>query len=136
MNDSRERKLVSSGSEFEAKWGYSRAVVDGREVFVSGTTGFDYKTMSIGEDPAVQARTAFANVEAALRDAGALLSDVVRVRYYVARVADWPAIGAIAGEVFASIRPAATAIICELVDPRMVVEIEVTARIRARDDER
>ena len=133
MNAPLDRVHVSSGSDFEAKWGYSRAVIDGRDVFVSGTTGFDYKSMTISDDAEMQARTAFSNVEAALREAGAALSDVVRVRYYVARVADWPSIGAIAGEVFASIRPAATAIVCGLVDPRMLIEIEVTARIRTGD---
>jgi enamine deaminase RidA (YjgF/YER057c/UK114 family) len=132
MNVRRDRKLISFGSEFESKWGYSRAVVDGHDVFVSGTTGFDYATMTISDDAATQARTAFANVEAALREAGATLSDVVRVRYYVARAADWPSIGAIAGDVFTSTRPAATAIVCGLVDPRMLIEIEVTARIRAQ----
>jgi enamine deaminase RidA (YjgF/YER057c/UK114 family) len=134
MNAPGDKKLISSGSEFEAKWGYSRAVVEGRDVFVSGTTGFDYKAMTISDDPATQARTAFANVDAALREAGAALFDVLRVRYYVARAADWPSIGAIAGEIFASTRPAATAIVCELVDPRMLIEIEVTARIRVPGD--
>jgi enamine deaminase RidA (YjgF/YER057c/UK114 family) len=95
---------------------------------VAGTTGFDYAQMTIAEDPAEQARQAFRNIETALADAGAALSDVVRVRYYVPNPADWPAIVPVAGQVFETIRPAATALICGLVDPRMKIEIEVTAK--------
>jgi|SRR5215471_12170436 len=84
--------------------------------------------MTIAEDPAEQARQAFRNIETALADAGAALSDVVRVRYYVPNPADWPAIVPVAGQVFGTIRPAATALICGLVDPRMKIEIEVTAK--------
>ena len=122
------RRLISSGSPFEAEAGFSRAVVDGEWVFVAGTTGFDYTQMTIVEDPAEQARQAFRNIEAALAEAGSTLSDVVRVRYYVPDAADWPAIVPVLGEVFGAIRPAATALICGLVDPRMKIEIEVTAR--------
>jgi len=95
---------------------------------VAGTTGFDYAQMTIAEDPAEQARQAFRNIETALADAGAALSDVVRVCYYVPNPADWPAIVPVAGQVFGTIRPAATALICGLVDPRMKIEIEVTAK--------
>ena len=122
------RRLISSGSPFEAETGYSRAVVDGEWIFVAGTTGFDYAHMTIADDPAEQARQAFRNIEAALAEAGASLADVVRVKYYVPEAADWPAIVPVLGEVFGAIRPAATALICGLVDPRMKVEIEVTAR--------
>jgi enamine deaminase RidA (YjgF/YER057c/UK114 family) len=122
------RRLISSGSPFEAEAGYSRAVVDGEWVFVAGTTGFDYAHMTIAEDPAEQARQAFRNIETALAEAGAALSDIVRVRYYVPDPADWPAIVPVVGQVFETIRPAATALICGLVDPRMKIEIEVTAR--------
>jgi enamine deaminase RidA (YjgF/YER057c/UK114 family) len=122
------RRLISSGSPFEAQAGYSRAVVDGDWVFVAGTTGFDYAAMTIAEDPAEQARQAFRNIEAALAEAGGSLADVVRVRYYVPDAADWPAIVLVLGEVFGSIRPASTALFCGLVDPRMKIEIEVTAR--------
>jgi enamine deaminase RidA (YjgF/YER057c/UK114 family) len=122
------RQLISSGSRFEAEGGYSRALVDGEWIFVAGTTGFDYAQMTIVEDPAEQARQAFRNIEAALAEAGSTLSDVVRVRYYVPDAADWPAIVPVLGEVFATIRPAATALFCGLVDPRMKIEIEVTAR--------
>ena len=124
------RRLISSGSRFEAEAGYSRAVVDGEWVFVAGTTGFDYSTMAIADDPAEQARQAFRNIEKALAEAGADLTDVVRVRYYVPDIADWSAIVPVLGEVFGTIRPAATALVCGLVDPRMKIEIEVTARHR------
>ena len=88
--------------------------------------------MTIVEDPAEQARQAFRNIEAALAEAGSTLSDVVRVRYYVPDAADWPAIVPVLGEAFSTIRPAATALICGLVDPRMKIEVEVTARRRSK----
>jgi enamine deaminase RidA (YjgF/YER057c/UK114 family) len=125
------RQLISSGSPFEKEGGYSRAVVDGEWIFVAGTTGFDYASMTIAEDPAEQARQAFRNIEKALAEADAALADVVRVGYYVPDIADWPAIVPVLGEVFGAIRPAATALVCGLVDPRMKIEIEVTARRRA-----
>jgi enamine deaminase RidA (YjgF/YER057c/UK114 family) len=125
------RRLISSGSRFEAEAGYSRAVVDGEWIFVAGTTGFDYARMMIAENPAEQARQAFRNIETALAEAGASLADVVRVRYYVPDGADWPAIVPVLAEVFGKVRPAATALFCGLVDPRMKIEIEVTARRRA-----
>ena len=127
------RRLISSGSRLEAEAGYSRAVVDGEWVFVAGTTGFDYAAMTIAEDPAEQARQALRNIAAALAEAGASLADVVRVRYYLPDLADWPKITSVLGEVFGPIRPAATALVCDLIDPRMKIEIEVTAR---RGDER
>jgi enamine deaminase RidA (YjgF/YER057c/UK114 family) len=122
------RQLISSGSPFEAAAGYSRAVVEGEWVFVAGTTGFDYAKMTISDDPVEQARQALRNIEAALAKAGASLGDIVRVRYYLPELADWPRIVPVLGEAFAEIRPAATALISGLVDPRMKIEIEVTAR--------
>ena len=122
------RRLISSGSRFETEAGYSRAVVDGEWIFVAGTTGFDYAQMTIAADPAEQARQAFRNIRMALGEAGASLADVVRVRYYVPDAADWPAIVPVLGEIFGGIRPAATALFCGLVDLRMKIEIEVTAR--------
>ena len=124
------RRLISGGSDFEAVAGYSRALVEGDWVFVSGTTGFDYATGTIANDLEAQARQAFRNVEWALQEAGADLADVVRARYYLARQEDWPAFASVLGDVFGDIRPAATCVICGLVDPRMKVEIEVTARNR------
>jgi enamine deaminase RidA (YjgF/YER057c/UK114 family) len=122
------RKLISSGSSFEKAAGYSRAVVDGEWVFVSGTTGFDYARMSISEDLAEQVNQVFKNISAALGQAGSSLKDVVRANYIVPNPADWPSIVPILGRHFGEIRPASTAIVAGLVDPRMRIEIEVTAR--------
>jgi enamine deaminase RidA (YjgF/YER057c/UK114 family) len=124
------RQLISSGSPFEASTGYSRAVVDGDWIFVAGTTGFDYSTMTIDEDPAEQARQTLRTIASALAQADAGLADIVRVRYYVPDIADWPRITPVLAEIFGEIRPASTAIVCGLVDPRMKIEIEVTARRR------
>jgi enamine deaminase RidA (YjgF/YER057c/UK114 family) len=125
------RRLISSGSTFERSWGYSRAVVDGEWIFVSGTTGFDYKAMTVEPDAAAQTRQTLKNITAALAEAGASLADVVRVHYYLPDAADWPTIAPVVGEAFADVRPAATAVVCDLVDPRMKIEIEVTARRKA-----
>jgi len=125
------RRLISSGAHFERETGYSRAVVDGEWIFVSGTTGFDYKWMTIAGDVATQTRQALKNIEAALAEVGASLADVVRVHYYLPDAADWPRVSPVLGEAFGGIRPAATALICGLVDPRMKIEIEVTARRKA-----
>jgi len=122
------RQLISSGSEFERKFGYSRAVVDGDDVFVSGTTGFDYATGEISDDPAEQTRQTLRTIDGVLNEAGSSLNDVVRARYYLPNINDWAAISEVLGEVFGNIRPAATAVIAGLIDPRMKVEIEVTAR--------
>ena len=125
------RRLVSSGSKYEEEIGYSRAVVHGDWVFVSGTTGFDYKTMTIAEDVAAQAEQCLKNIEWALREAGAHLRDVVRVHYILPDGRDfekcWPVLRKYLGEA----RPAATMIEARLLDPRMRIEIEVTARKRA-----
>jgi enamine deaminase RidA (YjgF/YER057c/UK114 family) len=125
------RRLISSGSPFEAEAGYSRAVVNGEWIFVAGTTGFNYAQMTIVEDPAEQARQALRNIAKALAEAEATLGDVVRVHYYIPDADDWPRIAPVLGEIFGKIRPAATALICGLIDPRMKIEIEVTARRRA-----
>ena len=124
------RRLISSGSPFEKIAGYSRAVVEGEWVFVAGTTGFDYSTMSISKDLAEQVHQTFRNIGSALEQAGATLADVVRVHYIVPHVKDWPEIAPILGHYFGEIRPAVTAIIAGLIDPRMRIEIEVTARRR------
>lgn len=123
------RLLISSGSPFEAVAGFSRAVVDGDYVHVSGTTGFDYATMTIEDDAVAQTRQCFRNVSAALGRAGCSLKDVVRVRYYLTDVALFERLAPIFGEYFANVRPAATAIVCGLVDKRMLIEIEVTAKL-------
>jgi enamine deaminase RidA (YjgF/YER057c/UK114 family) len=122
------RQRIGSGSSFEAVAGYSRAVVDGDTVFVAGTTGFDYATMRIDEDPLAQCHQCFRNIAAALAEAGCTLDDVVRVRYYLADVRLFERLAPLFGQYFARARPAATAIVCGLVDARMKLEIEVTAR--------
>jgi len=125
-----ERRLISSGSTFEAQIGYSRAVVDGDWVHVAGTTGFDYTDMTISDDLVEQAEQCLANIGTALADAGCSFADVVRVRYLLPDRADfepcWPALRRCFGEA----RPAATMLVCGLLDPRARIEIEVTARRR------
>ncbi len=114
----------------ERRFGYSRAVVDGEWVFVSGTTGFDYAKGEIADDIAEQTHQTFRNIAHALAEADAGLADVVRARYIVTDLALWDTAAGVIGETFGDIRPAATAIVAGLVDPRMKIEIEVTARRR------
>ena len=123
------RRLIPSGSSFERDIGYSRAVVDGEWVFVSGTTGFDYESMTISDNVVEQAERCFINIEKALLDAGSRISDVVRVRYILPRVEDFEPCWPVLRRYFGDVRPAATMISAGLVDPRMKIEIEVTARI-------
>ena len=125
------RRLISSGSAFEAEIGYSRAVVDGDWVFVSGTTGFDYSAMTIVDDVAGQCEQCLANIADALAQAGASLADVVRVNYVLPDRADFPACWPVLKKHFGEVRPAAMMIQAGLLDPRMKIEIEVTARRRA-----
>lgn len=123
------RKLISSGSKFEAEIGYSRAVVDGDFVFVSGTTGFDYAKMTISDDVATQCEQTLKNIEAALKQAGASMKDVVRATYILPAAADFPACWPVLQKYFGDVRPAATMFSANLADPRMKVEIEVTAKL-------
>ena len=122
------RRLISSGSSFEEQIGYSRAVVDGDWVFVSGTTGFDYRSMTIADDVVAQTEQCLKNIAAALQEAGAGLKDVVRVTYLLPNAADFPACWPTLRRYFGEIRPAATMMSAGLADPRMKIEIEVTAR--------
>ena len=124
-------RRISSGSPFEEKIGYSRAVVDGDRIYVSGTTGYDYKTMTMPEDAGQQARNALHTIEEALEQAGSSLKDVVRVRYYITDMAWYDALVDVAGEIFRDVRPAATMVVCELTTPEMKLEIEADARIGA-----
>jgi enamine deaminase RidA (YjgF/YER057c/UK114 family) len=124
-------RRISSGSPFEQKIGYSRAVVDGDMIYVAGTTGYDYAAMVMPDAAADQARNALATINRALEEAGSSLKDVVRVRYYLADMAHYDALVGVAGETFGDIRPAATMIVCGLTTLEMKLEIEVTARIGA-----
>lgn len=121
------RKLITSGSTFEAEIGYSRAVQQGNWLFVSGTTGFDYATMAISDDVAEQAEQCFKNIEAAMAKAGFSLSDVVRVHYILPKASDFEATWPVLKNYLGNIRPAATMFEAGLADPRMKIEIEVTA---------
>jgi enamine deaminase RidA (YjgF/YER057c/UK114 family) len=122
------RRLVSSGSTFERDIGYSRAVVDGEWVFVSGTTGFDYRSMTISGSVVEQTEQCLRNIEAALAEAGASLRDVVRVMYVLPDAAEFRDCWPVLRKHFGEIRPAATMISAGLADPRIRIEIEVTAR--------
>jgi enamine deaminase RidA (YjgF/YER057c/UK114 family) len=121
------RTLISSGSTFEAEIGYSRAVVQGDWVFVSGTTGFDYTTMTIAPDIETQTEQCLRNIEAALQQAGASLRDVVRVDYVLPDGGEFPKTWPVLRRFFGEVRPAAMMISAGLADPRMRIEIEVTA---------
>ena len=124
------RRLISSGSTFEQEIGYSRAVVDGDWVFVSGTTGFDYSAMTIADGVVEQAEQCMKNIVAALEQANAELADVVRVTYVLPDGSDFPLCWPVLRKYFGEIRPAAMMMSAGLADPRMKIEIEVTARKR------
>jgi len=121
------RRLISSGSPFEAQFGYSRAVAQGPWVFVSGTTGFDYATMAIAEAVEDQAEQCLKNIDAALRDAGASMKDVVRVTYVLPHADEFERCWPVLQRWFGDVRPAAMMISAQLLDSRMRIEIEVTA---------
>ena len=121
------RKLISTGSPFEKIAGYSRAVVQGDWCFVAGTTGYDYTTMTMPESVEDQARNCLKTIAKALEEGGFSLADVVRAHYYVTERDFVRLVYPILGEVFGEIRPAATMIVCELAEPEMKIEIEVTA---------
>jgi enamine deaminase RidA (YjgF/YER057c/UK114 family) len=124
------RRLISSGSQFERDIGYSRAVVDGDWIFVSGTTGFNYETMAISDNLLDQTDQCLKNIQAALVEAGADFADVVRVMYILPDAARFPDCWPILRKYLGTVRPAATMIAAGLSDPRMQIEIQVTARKR------
>ena len=124
------RRLIGSGSTFEDELAYSRAVVDGDWIFVSGTTGFDYSNMTIAPGIVEQAEQCFTNIAAALAQAGASLADVVRVRYIVPDGSEFASCAPVLRKHLGQARPAATMISAGLFDPRMKIEVEVTARKR------
>ncbi len=121
------RQLISSGSPFEEQIAYSRAVVQGPFVFVAGTTGFNYETMTIAEGVAQQAEQCLRNIDDALRKAGSSLADVVRVTYVLPNGLDFETCWPVLRKYFGEVRPAAMMISAQLLDPRMKIEIEVTA---------
>ena len=122
------RQLISSGSTFEQEIGYSRAVVDGNWIFVSGTTGFDYSKMTISEDLVEQTEQCLKNILEALNTVGASMQNVVRVTYVLPNAADFPDFWLTLRKHFGEVKPAAMMISAGLSDPRMRIEIEVTAR--------
>ncbi|MEU7068304.1 RidA family protein [Streptomyces sp. NPDC046161] len=123
-----ERRSILSGSTFEEQIGYARAVVDGAWVHVSGTTGFDYTTMTISDNVVEQAEQCLRNIEAALTEAECTFADVVRVRYLLSDRADFEPCWPVLRHAFGEVRPAATMLMCGLADSRMKIEIEVYAR--------
>ncbi|MBB5049240.1 enamine deaminase RidA (YjgF/YER057c/UK114 family) [Rhodopseudomonas rhenobacensis] len=126
------RRLISTGSPFEKTAGYSRAVVDGDFVFLSGTTGFDYATMTLPEGVTAQTQNAFKTIEGVLVEAGFALADLVRATYYITDPKDADAVFAVCGEHLSEIRPACTIVtVAALFKPEMKIEIEVTAKRRA-----
>jgi len=125
------RRLISTGSPFEKTAGYSRAVIDEDFAFVSGTTGYDYATMSIPSDVTSQSRNCFKMIESALKEGGFTMADIVRATYYITDTKEADALFAVCGEILGDIRPAATLlVVAGLYKPEMKVEIEVTARRR------
>jgi enamine deaminase RidA (YjgF/YER057c/UK114 family) len=125
------RRLISTGSPFETAYGYSRAVIDGDLVLVSGTTGYDYATMTMPDDPAEQTRNIFRTIEAVLNDAGSSMEQIMRCQYFVTDRSYCEPVLTVCGEVLGTIRPAAGIyVIAGLLKPEMKVEIEVTARLR------
>jgi enamine deaminase RidA (YjgF/YER057c/UK114 family) len=126
------RRLISTGSPFEKAAGYSRAVIDGDFAFVSGTTGYDYATMTLPADITSQTRNCFKTIEAALKDGGFAMADIIRATCYVTDAKDADALFAVCGETLGHIRPAATLlVVAGLYRPEMKVEIEVTAKRRS-----
>ncbi|PTW63452.1 enamine deaminase RidA (YjgF/YER057c/UK114 family) [Breoghania corrubedonensis] len=127
------RHQITTGSDFERRFGYARAVVDGDWIFVSGTTGYDYDKNVLPATVETQTRKALANIARTLAETRASLADVVRVRYYVSDRAHVRRIAPILADTFGEIRPAATMVLCEMIEPEMMIEIEVTALRRSRE---
>ncbi len=121
------RELITTGSPFEEKFAYSRAVAQGDWCFVSGTTGYDYRTMELPEDAAAQGRNIFRTIERALTDAGFGLADIVRLQIAVTDADHMEALAPVFREFMADVRPASTAVVCDLIRPEIKVEIEATA---------
>jgi enamine deaminase RidA (YjgF/YER057c/UK114 family) len=127
------RQRISSGSSFEQLAGYSRAIVDGDWIFVSGTTGFDYKAGTIAADVVEQTHQCFRNIQWALEQAKSGLKDMVRIQIHLTDPADFTRIAPVIGQYCREARPANTTVVAQLIDPRMKIEIEVTARRDSSD---
>ncbi len=121
------RKLISSGSIFETEIGYSRAVIEGNWIFISGTTGYNYKTMFIDDDVVNQTEQCLKNIASTLKEANSEFDDIVRVTYILPKISDFRKCWPILRKYFGEIRPAATMFSAELADPKMKIEIQVTA---------
>ncbi|MEM0923966.1 MAG: RidA family protein [Pseudomonadota bacterium] len=121
------RKLISTGSPFEERFAYSRAVVQGDWCFCAGTTGFDYATMTMPDDPAHQTRNIFETIGRVLSEAGFAMTDIVRIQVTVTDPEHWEASAEVVREFLGEIRPANTTVVSDLVDPAMKIEIEATA---------
>ncbi|MBM3540591.1 MAG: RidA family protein [Alphaproteobacteria bacterium] len=126
------RRLISSGSKFESILGYSRAVVDGEWVFLSGTTGFDYKAHTIHPGVIEQTEQMLDNMAWGLKQAGARFEDVVRLRLYMTHWQDFERVAPVIGKRFCHIRPAQTMITASFADPRILIEMEATALLRGK----
>ena len=121
------RKLISTGSPFEERFAYSRAVVQGDWCFCAGTTGFDYATMTMPDDPAAQTRNIFETIKRSMEEAGFALADIVRLQCTVTDPAHWEASAAVVRDYMGDVRPANTTVVSALIDPSMKIEIEATA---------
>jgi enamine deaminase RidA (YjgF/YER057c/UK114 family) len=130
------RNRISSGSRFEEEIGYSRAVVDGDWIFVSGTTGYDYTTMTIAPGVEEQCEQTFRNIAAALHQANGRMEDIVRATFILPDRADWPPCWPVVKKWLGRARPASTMMVAGLQGPEMRIEIEVTARLRRREGDR
>jgi len=126
-----DRRYISSGSDFEKKIGYSRAVIDGEYVFVAGTTGYDYDTMSISSNPIEQAEQCFKNIKKALLEAGSDLKNIIRIRYILPDKNDFEPCWPVFRKYLKEAKPAATMFVAGLLDDKIKIEIEVTARLNA-----
>ena len=125
------RKLISSNSEFESKYGYSRAVLDGNFVFVSGTTGYNYQNMTISDSVVEQADQCFINIQQALKEAGSSVEDIVRINYILPNRDDFESCSPVLEKWLGAVRPAATMFEARLIKDEIKIEIQVTAKKNA-----
>ena len=122
-----KRELISSGSEFEDKMGYSRAVVQGDWVFVSGTTGYDYSDMTISDAIAEQTEQCLLNIKTTLEKANSSMADIVRITYIIKDASEFELCLPVLQKYLGTVKPAATVFEAKLLDEKMKIEIQVTA---------